>query len=495
MEQKRILIIENDPVFEADVRNRLESFAMAVTSVADGAAGIDTAKGNPPDLILLAAELPGMSGYSVCNRLKKNKNLKEVPVVIVSTGETPDTFEQHQSHRTPADDYLLKGDSGESVVNRVVEILGAAPAPAEASPQEPEPLGDSDELDGAFDALTAPPSEESDEEEPPPPEPEYVQELEPVEELEPIEELEPVKEPPARPRAPEPDLDAAFDHLTEPKSSPDRPPPPPPKGRKKKSIDEDLEGEYGFDNKLNFLRKNLKKRERELDEARKEASKAKNRYEEASLALKKLNEKFRTKEEQAEQLEEERADLAKKFLHTQKELEDITQQLEDTVRRFDEERAGLRETSEEQSNKVKVLQETLQLLTQKKSEESSEYEEQLEDNRKKLELLQESLDEITHEKEMREQELGRGAQGGGGRAREADRRRPGGTGEAPGGVLRGTHQAGNADRRAGPSRTGPRTGTQRSHPGPRAEHSPARRDSRKRAHRSQREHSQIEDGG
>ncbi len=66
MEQKHILIIENDPVFEADVRQRLESFEMMeVTSVADGAAGIDTAKGRPPDLILLAAELPGMSGYSV----------------------------------------------------------------------------------------------------------------------------------------------------------------------------------------------------------------------------------------------------------------------------------------------------------------------------------------------------------------------------------------------------------------------------------------------
>ena len=129
-------------------------------------AGIDNAKGSPPDLILLAAELPGMSGYSVCNRIKKNKKLKEVPVLIISTGETPDTFEQHQSHRTPADDYLLKGDSGESVVNRVVELLGPDAA-AEELPLG-EPLGGGDpgtdraddgELDGAFDALTAPPSE------------------------------------------------------------------------------------------------------------------------------------------------------------------------------------------------------------------------------------------------------------------------------------------------------------------------------------------------
>jgi ParB family chromosome partitioning protein len=406
MEQKRILIIENDPVFEADVRLRLESFEMAVTSVADGAAGIDTAKDSPPDLILLAAELPGMSGYSVCNRIKKSNNLKEVPVVIVSTGETPETFEQHQSHRTPADDYLIKGGSGESVVNRVVTLLEAAVAPGEAPPVAPEFPGEPDELEGAFDALTAPPSEEPAEEEPPR-EPASVEPVAPVEELESIEELKPIEEPPVeQPRAPEPDLDAAFDHLTEPKSSPRKTTSPPPLKRKKKKREADIEDEYGFDNKLNFLRKNLKKRERELDESRKESSKAKNRYEEASHALKKMNEKFRAKEEQAEQLDEERADLANKLMQTQKELEEITEQLEESVRRFDEERTGLRNTLEEQSNKIIVLQETLQLLTQKKSEESSEYEEQLEDNRRKLELLQESLDEITREKEMREEDLG-----------------------------------------------------------------------------------------
>ena len=78
MEQRRVLIIENDPVFEAEIRQRLEQLQFAVTSALDGPAGIESAKGAPPSIIILAAELPGMSGYSVCNRLKKTQTCSSV---------------------------------------------------------------------------------------------------------------------------------------------------------------------------------------------------------------------------------------------------------------------------------------------------------------------------------------------------------------------------------------------------------------------------------
>ena len=77
---KRVLIIDNDPAFEASLRQSLEQRQLEVSSVGDGAEGLEHAKGAPPDCILLAAELPNMSGYSVCNRIRRTKSLQEIPL-------------------------------------------------------------------------------------------------------------------------------------------------------------------------------------------------------------------------------------------------------------------------------------------------------------------------------------------------------------------------------------------------------------------------------
>jgi len=38
----------------------------------------------PPDMILLDVQMPEISGFEVCNRLKENENTKEIPVIFVS---------------------------------------------------------------------------------------------------------------------------------------------------------------------------------------------------------------------------------------------------------------------------------------------------------------------------------------------------------------------------------------------------------------------------
>jgi len=37
-----------------------------------------------------------MSGYSVCNKLKKDESLRTIPLVVISAEATPETFEQHR---------------------------------------------------------------------------------------------------------------------------------------------------------------------------------------------------------------------------------------------------------------------------------------------------------------------------------------------------------------------------------------------------------------
>src|SRR6516164_9196111 len=74
----------------------------------DGNAGLAQATSDHPDLILLSIELPRMNGFSVCNKLKKDPNLKDVPLIIMSSESSDETFEQHKKLRTRAEDYVHK---------------------------------------------------------------------------------------------------------------------------------------------------------------------------------------------------------------------------------------------------------------------------------------------------------------------------------------------------------------------------------------------------
>src|SRR5205823_11487504 len=63
---------------------------------------------NVPQAIVLCVELPRMSGYSICAKLKKDAQLKSIPLIITSAEATPETFEHHKKLKTRAEEYLKK---------------------------------------------------------------------------------------------------------------------------------------------------------------------------------------------------------------------------------------------------------------------------------------------------------------------------------------------------------------------------------------------------
>ena len=106
--QKTVLLIENDPTFAQAMSAALELRGFGVRTSPDGKEGVELARALHPDCVVLCVELPGLSGYSWCNRLKKDDALKRIPLVITSSEATPETFEQHRKLKTRAEDYLLK---------------------------------------------------------------------------------------------------------------------------------------------------------------------------------------------------------------------------------------------------------------------------------------------------------------------------------------------------------------------------------------------------
>src|SRR5579859_3273634 len=104
----KVLVFESDPAFAGELRSELGKLGCTITVVDDGNVGLQQAAADRPDLILLSIELPRMNGFSVCNKLKKDGTLKDVPLVIMSSESSDETFEQHKKLRTRAEDYVHK---------------------------------------------------------------------------------------------------------------------------------------------------------------------------------------------------------------------------------------------------------------------------------------------------------------------------------------------------------------------------------------------------
>src|SRR5512137_628328 len=149
---KTVLLIESDPKFAREMSAALESRGFGVRTSPDGKEGIELARAFRPDCIVLCVELPGLSGYSWCNRLKKDAELKAIPLVITSSEATQETFDQHRKLKTRAEDYLLKPFPAETLVERVGALVGLPEAPPE---EELVTLDDVELEAGAVEAAAA----------------------------------------------------------------------------------------------------------------------------------------------------------------------------------------------------------------------------------------------------------------------------------------------------------------------------------------------------
>jgi DNA-binding response OmpR family regulator len=90
----QILIIDDDPEFRLLISTQLRSRNIAVAGAADAIQAISMARGKRPDVILLDIELPGGDGFVVLERLKTNKLLSTIPVIIVTVLDLKDVEEK-----------------------------------------------------------------------------------------------------------------------------------------------------------------------------------------------------------------------------------------------------------------------------------------------------------------------------------------------------------------------------------------------------------------
>jgi two-component system cell cycle response regulator DivK len=84
-----ILVIEDNDQNLYLVTFILEKHGYQVQAARDGMEGVARAASLMPDLILLDIQLPGMDGYTIAQRLRKNPDLASVPIVAVTSYAMP----------------------------------------------------------------------------------------------------------------------------------------------------------------------------------------------------------------------------------------------------------------------------------------------------------------------------------------------------------------------------------------------------------------------
>lgn len=84
MPGQTVLVIDDSPTILKVVQLVLTKAGFTVETAADGEAGLDAARADDPDLILLDFVMPRMNGYQFCRELAGDAQIKDIPVVLMS---------------------------------------------------------------------------------------------------------------------------------------------------------------------------------------------------------------------------------------------------------------------------------------------------------------------------------------------------------------------------------------------------------------------------
>jgi two-component system cell cycle response regulator DivK len=118
---KRILVVEDQEDNRQILRDLLSSFGYEMMEAWDGESGVKTAKEQRPDLILMDIQLPLMDGYEATRRIKADPELKNIPIIVVTSYAL--SGDDGKARAAGCDAYVTKPYSPRQLLARIREFL------------------------------------------------------------------------------------------------------------------------------------------------------------------------------------------------------------------------------------------------------------------------------------------------------------------------------------------------------------------------------------
>ena len=118
---KKVLIIDDDNHLRESLAEVLDLEGFTCYQAGNAKSGIDSAKKNVPDVVIMDIQLPDSSGFQICQELRKSS--KDF-ILIMMTGRFLSAEEKTQGFSLGADEYLTKPFDIQELCIRIRQLLG-----------------------------------------------------------------------------------------------------------------------------------------------------------------------------------------------------------------------------------------------------------------------------------------------------------------------------------------------------------------------------------
>lgn len=122
---QKILIVDDEPHLRMLIRQTLEDLeeeGVELLTASNGEEALETIKTEKPALVFLDVMMPKMSGFDVCHAVKKELNLQDVHIVLLTA--KGQEFDKHKGQEVGADLYMTKPFDPDALLAKAKEVLG-----------------------------------------------------------------------------------------------------------------------------------------------------------------------------------------------------------------------------------------------------------------------------------------------------------------------------------------------------------------------------------
>jgi CheY-like chemotaxis protein len=125
-DKQLILVVDDDPDLVDMVATKLEANNYRIAKAYDGIQALEKIRQEKPVMVILDVMMPNQDGYVTCEKIKKDPNLKDIAVVLLTAvvDNLPTTsYTHHEGRTTPADDFIPKPIDLDKLMDIVQENL------------------------------------------------------------------------------------------------------------------------------------------------------------------------------------------------------------------------------------------------------------------------------------------------------------------------------------------------------------------------------------
>lgn len=121
MENKKILVVDDEPDLVAFVKLRLEAHNYSVVTAKDGKEALSVFDKEKPDLVLLDILMPKIDGLKVCQTIRKDPSKARIPIIMLTAKDRSDDI--HKAKEVGANGYIVKPFEAATLLFEIKSLL------------------------------------------------------------------------------------------------------------------------------------------------------------------------------------------------------------------------------------------------------------------------------------------------------------------------------------------------------------------------------------